>query len=78
MHVQVVSTQIKPITTKAGQKMELRIVQGFDADGCVFRNVLHREHPEIRPGKYELVAETYVNYDCELSCRFNFHALKAS
>ena len=36
MNVQIVSTQTKPITTKSGQKMELRVVQGFGDDAVQF------------------------------------------
>ena len=77
MNVQIVSTQTKPITTKSGQKMELRVVQGFCDDGSVFKTVLHRDHSDIRPGRYELVSEVYVNFDCELAARFSFRAQKA-
>ena len=78
MNVQIVSTQTKPITTKSGQKMELRVVQGFGDDGAVFKTVLHREHPDIRPGRYELVPDVFVNYECELSARFNFRPAQAA
>lgn len=72
MRVQILSVKSKDITTKAGQQMTLRVVQGNTADGDVFKGVLHREHPDIRPGLYDVQAAWYVNYDAELATRINF------
>lgn len=72
MRVQILSVKSKDITTKAGQQMTLRVVQGNTADGDVFKGILHREHPDIRPGMYEVQAGWYVNFDAELASRINF------
>lgn len=72
MRVQVLSVKSKDITTKAGQQMTLRVIQGNTTDGDVFKGVLHREHPDIRPGLYDVQAAWYVNFDAELASRINF------
>lgn len=72
MQVNILSVKSKDITTKTGQQMTLRVVQGSTADGDVFKGVLHREHPDIRPGLHELHAGWYVNFDAELASRINF------
>lgn len=72
MRVQILSAKSKDITTKAGQQMTLRVVQGSTADGDVFKHVLHREHPDIRPGMFDVQPAFYVNFDAELATRVNF------
>lgn len=78
MRVQVISVKSKDITTKTGQQMTLRLIQGSTAEGDVFKGVLHREHPDIRPGLYQVEAGWYVNYDAELASRINFVALPSA
>lgn len=75
MRVKVLSVQVKDITTRAGQAMKLRIVQGVSASGEVFRFTLGQKAPDLAPGDYQVVAEPYIGFDCDLGGRVRFEAL---
>lgn len=69
MRIRVLSVQRKDITTKAGVAMTLRVVNGVNAAGEVFRFTLPRGHDEVQPGEAQVLSEPYINYEADLSGR---------
>lgn len=69
MRVRVLSVQKKDITTKAGQSLQLRIVNGCTEDGQVFTFNLPKSHPEVPVGFADVKLEPWINYDTELAAR---------
>lgn len=78
MRVQILSFEEKPITTKTGQQMVLRVIQGFTSSGSVFKDTLSKEHPPVKPGEYELVGMPYVNFECKLGYRSEYRPVSKS
>lgn len=69
MRVRILSVQKKDIKTRAGQDMTLRIVQGVNAAGDVFKFTLPKTHPDVTAGDHEVVAEPYIGFEADLSAR---------
>lgn len=69
MKVQITSVQTKDITTKAGQAMRLRIVQGLNELGEVFRFTLPKTHPDVTKGTAIVTTEPYIGFEADLGAR---------
>lgn len=69
MKVRITAVQIKDITTKAGQAMRLRIVQGLNEAGEVFKYTLPRQHVDVRVGDAIVRTEPYIGFDADLGAR---------
>lgn len=69
MRIRVLSVQRKDITTKAGVAMTLRVVNGVNVAGEVFRFTLPRGHDEVPVGEAQVVAEPYINFEADLGGR---------
>ncbi len=79
MRVKVIGVEIKDITTKTGQAMKLRIVQGYTEAMQVFKFTLPRGHADISgPGDYRVVPEPYIDFEAGLSARCRLEALTAA
>lgn len=75
MRIRVLSVQRKDIRTKAGVDMTLRVVNGVNGDGEVFRFTLPRGHDEVAVGEAEVFSEPYINYEADLAGRLKVVAL---
>lgn len=74
MRVRITKVESKDIKTKAGQQMTLRIAQGMNEEGDVFKFTLPRSHPDVQPGTFQVVATPYIDFDAGLGGRVALQA----